>query len=59
MWPSAWGPTYRNSYAICIATSGTAIAMCWVFKRHLMGLNRRLAAEEAARGEKGGFRYIL
>ncbi|EKM59844.1 uncharacterized protein PHACADRAFT_158253 [Phanerochaete carnosa HHB-10118-sp] len=44
VWPSAWGPSYRSSYAICIATNGLAIVMCFVFKRHLETLNRR--AEE-------------
>ncbi|KAF9482432.1 MFS general substrate transporter [Pholiota conissans] len=54
VWPSGWGPTYRNAYGICIATSGTAIVMCWVFRRHLQELNKRL-------GEEGqtGFRYML
>ncbi|KAF8913854.1 MFS general substrate transporter [Gymnopilus junonius] len=50
VWPSAWGPTYQNSYGICIATCGTAIGMCWVFRQHLMRLN-----------EEGGqrMRYML
>lgn len=53
VWPSAWGPTYRNSYGICIATCGTAIGMCWIFRQHLARLNERL--------EQGGqrFRYML
>ena len=45
-----WGPTYRRSYAICIATSGCAIVMGWVFRRHLQTLNRR---------EVTVFRYIV
>ncbi|KJA30031.1 hypothetical protein HYPSUDRAFT_196318 [Hypholoma sublateritium FD-334 SS-4] len=60
VWPSAWGPSYVNSYGICIATSGTAIVMCWIFRRHLEQMNKRLAAAEAARGAKSaGFRYML
>ncbi|KAF6762661.1 sugar transporter [Ephemerocybe angulata] len=60
VWPTAWGPTYRYSYGICIATSGLAIAMCFVFKLHLQSLNRKAEAEEKANGaEKQGFRYIL
>ncbi|KAI9001386.1 MFS general substrate transporter [Trametes punicea] len=60
VWPSAWGPTYRNSYAICIATAGWAIVMCYVFRLHLARLNRRLDAEEAEKGvREKGFRYLL
>jgi len=54
VWPSAWGPTYRKSYAICIATSGTAIVMCWLFRMHLRSLNRKLEREG-----RSGFRYLL
>ncbi|KAF8639444.1 hypothetical protein AX16_010299 [Volvariella volvacea WC 439] len=58
VWPSAWGPTYRNSYGICIATSGCAIVMSWIFRQHLISLNKRLDKEE--KGVKGkGFRYML
>ncbi|KAF8974309.1 MFS general substrate transporter [Flammula alnicola] len=60
VWPSAWGPTYRKSYGICIATSGTAIVMCWVFKKQLQRLNKKLEEEERERGiETAGFRYML
>jgi MFS family permease len=60
VWPSAWGPTYRRSYGICIATSGTAIIMCWVFRQHLASLNRKLEREDEEKGIKTkGFRYIL
>ncbi|EMD40846.1 hypothetical protein CERSUDRAFT_131167 [Gelatoporia subvermispora B] len=60
VWPTNWGPTYRNSYAICIATSGCAIIMCYVFKLHLQYLNRKLDEEEASRGVKEkGFRYLV
>ncbi|KAF9534880.1 MFS general substrate transporter [Crepidotus variabilis] len=54
VWPKAWGPTYRYSYGICIATSGTAIIMLLVFRLHLQHLNRKLDKEG-----KPGFRYIL
>ncbi|KAM5540332.1 hypothetical protein V8D89_005790 [Ganoderma adspersum] len=27
VWPKPWGPSYRNSYAICIATNGLCIVM--------------------------------
>ncbi|OCH92208.1 MFS general substrate transporter [Obba rivulosa] len=60
VWPTNWGPTYRNSYAICIATSGWAIVMCYVFKLHLHYLNKKLDEEEANRGVKEkGFRYLV
>ncbi|EJF62792.1 sugar transporter [Dichomitus squalens] len=60
VWPSAWGPTYRKSYAICISTAGCMIVMCYVFKLHLARLNRELDGEEAEKGVKErGFRYLL
>ncbi|KAF8897491.1 MFS general substrate transporter [Infundibulicybe gibba] len=60
VWPSSWGPTYRNSYGICIATSGCAIVMCWIFRMHLASLNRKLDKEEEEKGVKEkGFRYML
>ncbi|TFK43580.1 MFS general substrate transporter [Crucibulum laeve] len=60
VWPTAWGPTYRNSYGICIATSGTAILMCWIFRMHLISLNKKLDREEEERGVKTkGFRYMI
>lgn len=60
VWPSNWGPTYRYSYAICIATSGWAIVMCYIFKLHLESLNRKMDKEEEERGVKEkGFRYLI
>ncbi|KZT13065.1 MFS general substrate transporter [Laetiporus sulphureus 93-53] len=60
VWPSSWGPTYRYSYAICIATSGCAILMCYIFKLHLESLNRQMAKEEEEKGVKEkGFRYLV
>ncbi len=60
VWPSAWGPTYRNSYAICIATAGCSIAMCYIFRLHLAQLNRQLEEEEREKGiPEKGFRYLL
>lgn len=57
VWPSNWGPTYRYSYAICIATNGLAIAMCYIFKRHLEWLNKQAEEKEKADGRPEGFRY--
>lgn len=60
VWPTKWGPSYRYSYGICISTSGLAIVLCYIFKLHLVSLNRKLDEEEKAKGvEKRGFRYIL
>jgi len=60
VWPSQWGPTYRKSYGICIATSGVAIVMCWVFRVHLERLNSKISREEEEKGiKRAGFRYIL
>ncbi|KAJ4466499.1 MFS general substrate transporter [Lentinula aciculospora] len=60
VFPTMWGPTYRNSYAICIACAGTGIIMCWVFKLSLIRLNDMLEREEQERGvTEKGFRYIV
>ncbi|KAK7061677.1 major facilitator superfamily domain-containing protein [Favolaschia claudopus] len=60
VWPSAWGPTYRNSYAICIACAGVNIVMCLVFRQTLVGMNKKLEEEEAAKDVKTpGFRYMF
>ncbi|KAF9247252.1 major facilitator superfamily domain-containing protein [Melanogaster broomeanus] len=60
VWPSNWGPTYRYSYGICIACSGTAIVMSWVFREHLKHLNTKLEEEEREMGKtEKGFRYLL
>ncbi|KAF9075884.1 MFS general substrate transporter [Rhodocollybia butyracea] len=60
IFPTMWGPTYRNSYAICIACAGLGIIMCWVFKIGLMRLNDELEREEKEKGiTVKGFRYIV
>ncbi|TFY60003.1 hypothetical protein EVJ58_g5425 [Rhodofomes roseus] len=60
VWPSSWGPTYRNSYAICIATCGCAIVMSYIFKLHLESLNRQMDKEEREKGiTEKGFRYLI
>lgn len=58
VWPTSWGPTYRNSYSICIATNALCIVMCYVFKLHLESLNKALAKSEGSSQSKG-FRYLL
>lgn len=60
VWPMAWGPTYRNSYAITIANAGVTIIMAWYLRVHLRSLNLKLDKEEEEKGVKEkGFRYIL
>ncbi len=65
IWPKdKFGPTYRNSYAICIATSGLSIIMCFMFRQELQRQNKKLQeAEEAQLGEgetaEPGYRYML
>ncbi|KAG8770387.1 hypothetical protein FRC12_004295 [Ceratobasidium sp. 428] len=50
VWQSKWGKSYRNSYGICIACCGAAVAMCFVFRVHLVALNRRLDNGEVVDG---------
>ena len=60
VWPSNWGKTYRNSYAICISCSGLSIVMCYVMKVHLERLNAELDRQEEEKGVKEkGFRYLI
>ncbi|KIK90668.1 hypothetical protein PAXRUDRAFT_800745 [Paxillus rubicundulus Ve08.2h10] len=60
LWPSKWGPSYRYSYGICVATSGLSIIMSWVFKDHLRSMNEGMENEEQERGQGAkGFRYLL
>ncbi|KAG2110521.1 MFS general substrate transporter [Suillus discolor] len=58
-WPSSWGPSYVNSYLICILAGIVSIAMCWVFKEHLSRCNEVAEAKEQALGLPEGFRYLL
>jgi len=60
VWQKTWGPSYKNSYAICISCQGLAIIMCWMFRQHLKGLNEGLEQREKDRGmRRQGFRYLL
>ncbi|KAG2110524.1 MFS general substrate transporter [Suillus discolor] len=58
-WPSSWGPSYVNSYLICILASVVSIAMFWVFREHLSRCNKAAQAEEQVLGLPEGFRYLL
>ena len=59
MWPKTWGPSYRYSYGICIATNGLSIVMALVFRAHLKALNEKAEMEERERGLPKGYRYLL
>ncbi|KZT29316.1 MFS general substrate transporter [Neolentinus lepideus HHB14362 ss-1] len=59
VWSSTWGPSYRKSYAICIACNGLTIVMCYVFRTHLARLNRKAEESEEAEGRSKGYRYML
>jgi len=62
VWPSMWGRSYRNSYAICISCQTLTIVMLAIYREHLKRLNKKLDAEEDAKGippEERGFRYML
>ena len=59
MWPKTWGPTYRYSYGICIATGGLTIIMVLAFRAHLKALNGKAEREEKERGLPKGYRYPL
>ena len=53
-WPSVWGPTYRNSYAITLACFGFGIVMTFIFREHLRKENVRLTTEEQKVRDRGG-----
>lgn len=50
VWPTKWGKSYRKSYGICTACFVCTIAMCFVFRQHLISLNRRLDRGEEVDG---------
>ncbi|KAG2338758.1 MFS general substrate transporter [Suillus weaverae] len=65
VWQSQWGPTYRYSYAVCIATISVSTGMLGVMHLHLKRLNKHIAREEwegrdnEAPGGTVGFRYLV
>ncbi|KAI0029233.1 MFS general substrate transporter [Vararia minispora EC-137] len=58
VWPKSWGPTYHNSYAICIATQGLTVVALWFFRMHLSRMNRKMEEEEEKGGKAKGFRFL-
>ncbi|KAJ7095339.1 MFS general substrate transporter [Mycena belliarum] len=59
IWPSAWGPSYRASYSLCIFASALGILLSLVFRQHLAFLNAEAEKREAELDEQRGFRYLL
>ncbi|EIN10908.1 MFS general substrate transporter [Punctularia strigosozonata HHB-11173 SS5] len=59
VWPTGWGPSYTNSYAITISSFGFCIILCFVFRMHLQTLNKKLEERENETGKAKGFRYML
>ncbi|KAG1794437.1 major facilitator superfamily domain-containing protein [Suillus plorans] len=65
LWPLNWGPTYRHSYAICIATLGVATAMIGVMHLHLKWVNAQIERNEQdvkdinELPDPVGFRYLV
>ncbi|KAI0701167.1 MFS general substrate transporter [Cytidiella melzeri] len=58
IWPLAWGPSYRKSFAICIVASSCSILMCYLLRLRLQSLNRHIAREGRERGAPTTFRYL-
>ncbi|KAG7449314.1 MFS general substrate transporter [Guyanagaster necrorhizus] len=55
VWPTMWGPTYNNSDYICIAVFAFTIIMNWIFRQHLIALNKKMEKGVGA----AGFRYLI
>ncbi|KAG1779541.1 major facilitator superfamily domain-containing protein [Suillus placidus] len=64
VWPSSWGPTYRYSYAVCIATLVVSTGMFGGMHLHLRHLNEQIERNERDVNdikelrEPIGFRYL-
>lgn len=60
VWQPVWGPTFRNSFVICIMAAASAISMSYILKLRLTAMNKKLRREEVARGDTiQGFRYLI
>lgn len=58
VWPSMWGPTYTNSYAICISTGGFSILLLAFMKVHLERKNKKMDALKDGDPRKKTWRYL-
>ncbi|KAF8322041.1 sugar transporter [Clavulina sp. PMI_390] len=52
--PSNWGPTYRKSYGILLANMSLGIIMSFIFRQHLISLNKRMDRGEYVDFGQGG-----
>ncbi|KAI6110775.1 sugar transporter [Pisolithus croceorrhizus] len=57
-WPAAWGPSYTNSFLICILAALVSIYMLWVYRLHLIKLNKKEEMNEHVLDLPTGFRYV-
>ncbi|GAA5865780.1 hypothetical protein JCM3774_003089 [Rhodotorula dairenensis] len=53
IFPARWGPSYKNSYAICISCFAVSIALCTFHRWNLARLNRTLAKRDEAEQVNG------
>ncbi|KAG2369184.1 major facilitator superfamily domain-containing protein [Suillus spraguei] len=64
-WPLSWGPTYRFSYAICLAALGVSTAMFGIMHLHLKRINEQIERNEQNTKnindlqDPVGFRYLV
>ena len=58
VWPKNWGPSYHNSYAICIATGGFSVLLLAVMKIHLERSNQKMDALAEGDVRKKTWRYL-
>ncbi|KAG0697641.1 major facilitator superfamily domain-containing protein, partial [Suillus ampliporus] len=65
LWPSKWGPTYRYSYAICLAAIVVSTGMFGVMHLYLKHQNERIERNERDANDVKelrdpvGFRYLV
>ncbi|KAG1781975.1 major facilitator superfamily domain-containing protein [Suillus placidus] len=65
IWPLTWGPTYRYSYAICLASLWVSTAMLGVMHLHLKRVNEQIERNEqnakdiSELQDPVGFRYLV
>ncbi|KAG1772131.1 major facilitator superfamily domain-containing protein [Suillus occidentalis] len=63
VWPVNWGPTYRYSYAICLAALGVSTAMLGIMHLHLKRENEQIDRNERNAGntlqDPVKFRYLV
>ncbi|KZO91348.1 sugar transporter [Calocera viscosa TUFC12733] len=50
VFPSNWGPTYRFSFAICLAMFGLSIVMVFILRTYLLSENKKMDRGEQVAG---------